>query len=58
MEQWGVIMDFNINIQKQGGFYELSCIHLGLRVSKVYHGYSLADSIKAFQEYLDYGFSS
>ena len=51
-------MNFNISIKKQGGFYELSCIHLGLRVSKVYHGYSLADSIRAFQEYLDYGFSS
>lgn len=49
-------MHFNISIKKQGGFYELSCIHLGLRISKVYHGYSLADSIEAFQQYLDYGF--
>lgn len=49
--------NFSISINKQGSFLELSCIHKGLKISKVYHGYSMADAIKLFQEYLKDGFS-
>ena len=51
-------MDFNIQIQGIDEGYELSCVHLGLRISKVYYGYTLADSLEAFQYYLTDGFSS
>ncbi len=48
--------NFSISINKQGSFLELSCIHKGLKISKVYHGYTMADAIKLFQEYLNDGF--
>jgi len=51
-----IMSNFSISINKQGSFLELSCIHKGLKISKVYHGYTMANAIKLFQEYLNDGF--
>ena len=47
--------NWSICIKRQGDFLELSCIHKGLKVSKVYNGYTLGEATILFKEYLEEG---
>lgn len=49
--------NWSICIKRQGDFLELSCIHKGLKVSKVYNGYTLGEATILFKEYLEEGFN-
>ena len=50
IKKWGITPPVNIILET---FYQ---VPKGLKISKVYHGYTMSDAIKLFQEYLNDGF--